>query len=59
LLSEPAGRPGGDAEEVAAELREQVAGQPDGEAVGDRIAQLLGVGDRCSRAPTTGPAPAR
>jgi class 3 adenylate cyclase/predicted ATPase len=45
LLSEAAGRPGGDAEEVAAELRERVAGQPDGEAVGDRIAQLLGVGE--------------
>jgi hypothetical protein len=45
LLSEAAGRPGGDAEEIAAELRERVAGQPDGEAVGDRIAQLLGVGE--------------
>jgi class 3 adenylate cyclase len=45
LLSEAAGLPGGDADEVAAELRERVAGQPDGEAVGDRIAQLLGVGE--------------
>jgi len=45
LLSQAAGRPGGDAEEVATALRGRVAGQPDGEAVGDRIAQLLGVGE--------------
>jgi class 3 adenylate cyclase len=45
LLSQAAGRAGGDAEEVAAALRERVAGQLDGVAVGDRIAQVLGVGE--------------
>jgi predicted ATPase len=45
LLSEAAGRPGGDAEEVATALRERVTGQPDGDAVGERLAQLLGVGE--------------
>jgi class 3 adenylate cyclase len=45
LLSQAAGRPGGDAEEVAAALRERLAAQPDGAAAGDRLAQVLGVGE--------------
>jgi class 3 adenylate cyclase/tetratricopeptide (TPR) repeat protein len=45
LLSEAAGRPGGEAEEVVEGLRERLAGQPDGAAVGDRLAQLLGIGE--------------
>ena len=45
LLSQAAGRPGGDAEEVATALRERVASEPDGPAVSDRIAQVLGVGE--------------
>ena len=45
LLSQAAERPSGDAEEVAIALRERVAAQPDGAAVGDRIAQVLGVGE--------------
>jgi class 3 adenylate cyclase len=45
LLSEAAGRPSGDAEQVAAALRELLADQPDGGAVGDRLAQILGVGE--------------
>ena len=45
LLSQAAGRPSGDAEEVAAALRERLATQPDGPAVGDRLAQVLGVGE--------------
>jgi DNA-binding transcriptional ArsR family regulator len=45
LLSQAAGRASGDAEEVATVLRQRVAGQRDGAAIGDRIAQLLGVGE--------------
>jgi class 3 adenylate cyclase len=45
LLSQAAGRPSGDAEEVATVLRQRVAGQRDGAAIGDRIAQVLGVGE--------------
>jgi class 3 adenylate cyclase len=45
LLSHAAGRPGGDAEQVAAALRERVIVQPDGVSVGDRLAQVLGVGE--------------
>jgi len=45
LLSEAAGRPGGEAEEVAERLRERLVGQPDAAAVGDRLAQVLGVGE--------------
>ena len=45
LLSQAAGQPGGDAESVAAAVRERLATQPDGSAVGDRIAQVLGVGE--------------
>jgi class 3 adenylate cyclase/tetratricopeptide (TPR) repeat protein len=45
LLSQAAGRPDGDAESVAAALRERLVTQPDGPAVGDRIAQILGVGE--------------
>ncbi len=45
LLSQAAGRPSGDAEEVAAALRERMAEQPDGASVADRLAQFLGVGE--------------
>jgi len=45
LLSHAAGRPDGDAEQVAAALRERVVDQPDGDSVGDRLAQVLGVGE--------------
>ena len=45
LLSQAAGHPGGDAEEVATALRARCADQPDGAAVGDRLAQVLGVGE--------------
>ena len=45
LLAQAARRPGGDAESVAAALRELLATQPDGPAVGDRLAQVLGVGE--------------
>jgi len=45
LLSQAAGRPGGEAEEVAERLRSRLVGQPDGAAVGDRLAQFLGVGE--------------
>jgi class 3 adenylate cyclase/tetratricopeptide (TPR) repeat protein len=45
LLSQAAQLPSGDAEEVATALRRRVAGQPDGAAIGDRIAQVLGVGE--------------
>ena len=44
LLAGAAGRPSADAPTVAAGIRDVLAGQPDDEAVGDRIAQLLGVG---------------
>ena len=45
LLSQAAERPSGDAEQVATALRERLATQPDGPAVGDRLAQVLGVGE--------------
>lgn len=45
LLSQAAGRPTGEAEEVATALRERMAEQPDGASVADRLAQFLGVGD--------------
>jgi class 3 adenylate cyclase/tetratricopeptide (TPR) repeat protein len=45
LLSGAAGRSGVDADEVAEGLRERMAGQPDAAAVGDRLAQVLGVGE--------------
>jgi len=45
LLTEAVGRPGGDAEQVAAALRKRLVDQPDGASVGDRLAQLLGVGE--------------
>ncbi len=44
LLAQAAGEPSGDAEAVAAALRERMAPQPDGRSVGDRLAQFLGVG---------------
>jgi class 3 adenylate cyclase/tetratricopeptide (TPR) repeat protein len=45
LLSQVAGRPSGDAQEVATALRELLVAQPDGASVGDRLAQVLGVGE--------------
>jgi hypothetical protein len=45
LLSQAAGQASGDAVSVAKALRERLAGQPDGQSVGDRIAQVLGVGE--------------
>jgi class 3 adenylate cyclase/tetratricopeptide (TPR) repeat protein len=44
LLTNAAGLPSGDAEQVAATLRERLGSQPDGPAVADRLAQVLGVG---------------
>jgi class 3 adenylate cyclase len=43
ILAQIAGRPGGDATSVAAALRERLRSQPDGSAVADRLAQMLGV----------------
>jgi tetratricopeptide (TPR) repeat protein len=45
LLSDAAGVPGGEADEVAERLRARLVGQPDAAAVGDRLAQVLGVGE--------------
>ena len=45
LLSQAAGQATGEAEGVAAALRERLAAQPDGPTVGDRLAQVLGVGE--------------
>ncbi len=45
LLAQAAGHPTGEAQTVAAALRKRLAAQPDGAAVGDRIAQVLGVGE--------------
>jgi class 3 adenylate cyclase len=45
LLSQAAGQPSVDAGEVAAALRRRLSAQPDGPAVGDRLAQVLGVGE--------------
>ncbi|MDP9259124.1 MAG: AAA family ATPase, partial [Actinomycetota bacterium] len=45
LLSQAAGLPLGDAEQVAAALRQRLVDQPDGASVGDRLAQVLGVGE--------------
>jgi class 3 adenylate cyclase len=45
LLAVAAGRPDGDAEQVAEALRRRLVDQPDGPAVGDRLAQVLGVGE--------------
>ncbi len=45
LLSQAAGRPSGDAEEISTALRERLVDQPDGASVGDRLAQVLGVGE--------------
>ena len=45
LLSEAAERPGGEAEEIAERLRARLVGQSDAVAVGDRLAQVLGIGD--------------
>jgi class 3 adenylate cyclase len=45
LLSQAAALPSGDAEQVAAALRERLVDQPDGGSVGDRLAQILGVGE--------------
>jgi class 3 adenylate cyclase len=45
LLAHAAGRPSGEAEEIAAALRQRLDGQPDATSVGDRLAQILGVGE--------------
>ncbi len=45
LLSQAAGRPSGEAEQVAASLRARLAAEPDGPSVGDRLARSLGVGE--------------
>jgi hypothetical protein len=45
ILAQASGQVSGDAEEVASALRERLAGQPDGASVGDRVAQILGVGE--------------
>jgi class 3 adenylate cyclase len=45
LLAHAAGLPGGDAAEIAKALQERVAAEPDGLAVGDRLAQALGIGE--------------
>ncbi len=45
LLSQAAGHSSGDAEQVAGALRERLVDQPDGASVGDRLAQILGVGE--------------
>jgi len=45
LMAEAAGRPSGEAADIAAALRQRVAGQPDATTVGDRLAQILGVGE--------------
>jgi class 3 adenylate cyclase len=45
LLSQAAGSPSGDAETIAAALRERMTDQADGASVGDRLAQFLGVGE--------------
>lgn len=44
-MSQAAGTPSGDAEAVANALREKLSTQPDGASVGDRLAQVLGVGE--------------
>ena len=45
LLTQAAGERRGDAEQISASLRSLLDGQPDGFAIGDRLAQLLGVGE--------------
>ncbi|MGQ0668965.1 MAG: adenylate/guanylate cyclase domain-containing protein [Actinomycetota bacterium] len=45
LLAHASEEASGDAEKIATALRERLAGQPDGASVGDRIAQILGVGE--------------
>jgi class 3 adenylate cyclase/tetratricopeptide (TPR) repeat protein len=45
LLSQAAGQRSGDAEGIATALRERLVDEPDGAAVGDRLAQVLGVGE--------------
>jgi predicted ATPase len=45
LLAQAAASSSRDAEEVATAIRGRVADQPDGAAVGDRLAQVLGVGE--------------
>ncbi len=45
LLTQAAAGSSEDAEHVAAALRERLAAQEDGRSVGDRLAQLLGVGE--------------
>ena len=45
LLAQAAGSPSGEAEVVAARLGHRLSAHPDGPAVADRIAQILGVGE--------------
>src|SRR5215471_15934847 len=45
LLAQAAGSPSGDAEIVAGRLGQRLAVHPDGQAVAERIAQVLGVGE--------------
>jgi class 3 adenylate cyclase len=45
LLAQAAGQPSSEAEDIAAALKERLALQPDGASVGDRLAQILGVGE--------------
>ncbi|HET7235254.1 MAG TPA: adenylate/guanylate cyclase domain-containing protein [Actinomycetota bacterium] len=45
LLTQAAGAPSGDAQAVADALRHRLAAEPDGAPVGDRLAQILGVGE--------------
>jgi class 3 adenylate cyclase len=45
LLAQAAGSPSGEAEVVAARLGQRLSAQPDGQALAERIAQVLGVGE--------------
>jgi class 3 adenylate cyclase len=45
LLAQAAARPSSDPQAVATALRERLAAEPDGVAVGDRLAHVLGVGE--------------
>jgi class 3 adenylate cyclase len=45
LLAEAAARRSSDAEAIATALRDRLAAEPDGVAVGDRLAHVLGIGE--------------
>ena len=51
LLSQAAGQPSGDAEEIATALRERLVDEPDGEAVGARLARSWGSAKRSRPTP--------